>query len=365
VRAPQSRRLAPTNLSPVKLDVERAVPAEQWDNQIRALGGCLFHTHVWSQFRSVASAQPLFFRWTDEESGELIGLALGTQRPPPNTHRGRIASYVLIESPPATARDAADFLNPLRRWATTPRQSVVEVQLGSFDARSQWATADPPRPVRRYEFLLPHRDQAAVLAAMRKGTRSSIKRGQRLGVDVRMGRSSDDLAEFARLYESTARRLTRTKGVRPSGQPPEARGAALEVLVRRGAGRLYLAFLDGLPLAGCFFGVWGRSAYYLQNGADDRARDCGAVHIVLHRAITEFMAEGFTRVNLGGVSAEARAESSIDHGLYNFKLGLGTEAFACVGGSLLVRPNRARAVSIARRQQTLLRAVRRGLNRGH
>jgi hypothetical protein len=333
------------------------VEATHWDDEVRSLGGCLFHSHAWSEFRSLDSSQSLFFRWTDAHSGELVGLAVGTQRPPPTSRLGRVASQVLIESPPATVRQAADFVTSLDRWARAPGRSVIECQLGSFDARSQWGPRNPPGLIRRCEFLFPPRDPLEVLRAMRKGTRSSIKRGERLGVEVRIGQSSQDLLDFARLYETTARRLTQTKGVRPMGQPPEARAAALAILVERNAGRLYLASLDGDPVAACFFGVWNGSAYYLQNGADDRARDSGAVHLVLYRAIGDFMVQGFSRVNLGGVPAESITESSIDHGLYKFKLGLGTEPFACFSGSLVIRPHRARAVALGRRQQTLLRAI--------
>jgi Acetyltransferase (GNAT) domain len=347
----------------LNLHVADVVQAEQWDNEIRALGGCLFHSHAWSEFRSVDSTQPLFFRWTEEENDELVGLAMGIQRPPPTSRLGRVASQVLIDSPPATARQVADFLTPLGLWAMRQRRSVGELQLGSFDARGPWAATDPPRPAHRYEFLFPSCDPVDVLQGMRKGTRSSVKRAQRLGVEVRVGGSSEDLLSFAQLCERTAQRLSKTKGLPPMGQPPRSRAAALAILVRRGAGRLYMAFLDGDPIAGCFFGIWDSSAYYMQSGANDRARDSGAVHLVLHRAISDFMVEDFSRVNLGGVSAEAQNESSVDHGIYNFKLGLGTEALACTGGSLVIRPHRARAIAMARSQRTALRMFRDRLQR--
>jgi lipid II:glycine glycyltransferase (peptidoglycan interpeptide bridge formation enzyme) len=194
---------------------------------------------------------------------------------------------------------------------------------------------------------------------MRRSTRSSIKRAERLGVAVQRAHEWPDLLAFAHLYDQTASRLAQTKGLQPSGEPPDARAAALQVLVRHGSGRLYLAHLEGQPVAGCLFGIWDGSAYYLQNGSSDSARACGAVHAVLHRAITEFMSEGFVRVNLGGVPADARDEASIDHGLYSFKRSFGTVPVACVSGSIVLRPTRARAVQIARRHRTLLRSVRR------
>ena len=52
---------------------------------------------------------------------------------------------------------------------------------------------------------------------------------------------------------------------------------------------------------------------------------------------------------VGGVPMSAQEPSSVDHGLYQFKLGLGTSPFPCVGGSLIIRPTRARGVSLMRR----------------
>jgi Acetyltransferase (GNAT) domain len=331
--------------------------AAQWDRDIRVLGGSLFHSYEWNQFRSFHGSRPLFFRWTDQGSGEPVGLTVGIERPPANSRRGRVASYVTIDTPPATAHVGIDFVEPVRRWARTSGRPIIEVRLGSFDPRSQWSPTSPPRPISRYEFLVPPRTPGEVLRAMRKGTRSSVKRAERLSVEIRSGGSPADLLEFARLYALTVTQLQQKKRVSPDRYNPETHAAALEVLMRHGAGRVYLAWRDGEPIAGCLFGIWDASAYYLQNGAHPAARDCGAVHLTLHRAITELLKQGFTRINLGGVPADARHTSSIDHGLYAFKLGLGAEPFACTGGSLMIRPHRAKAVSIVRRHQILLREL--------
>jgi hypothetical protein len=346
----------------IVVEVDCAVSPAGWDDEIRAFGGSLFHTHAWSEYRARNSAQALFFRWRDENTGDVIALALGAQHPMRTGRFPRLVSYVLIESPPATSRLASDLLTPLRRWAMTASRSVTEVQLGCLDPRSRWAPADPPRPLRHYEFLFPPRIPTDVLGAMSRGTRSHIRRAARLGLDVRRSDSWQDLVAFAHLGEQTKKRLMATKGLPPSGESPEMRAAALQTLVSRGAGRLYVASLGGRPLAGCFFGIWDGSAYYLQNGADLQAQRYDAVHFALHGAITDFMADGFTRVNLGAVPADGRDEASINHGLYNFKLRLGTQPIPCVGGSLAIRPARARALSVARDQRHLLRAIRRHLS---
>jgi hypothetical protein len=352
--AVRSPSIAPT------LDVVHQVRplAPDWDQDLRSLGGAVFHTSAWSEYRSHQGAHPLFLRWVDHLSGDVVAMALGTQHPPPTTRMGRLASYVLIESPPA-ARDALDLVAPLRRWGLRHGGSVAEIQLGSLDCRTDWAPADGALAVRQHEFLFAPCDPGDVLAAMSRGTRSHVRRAQRLGVRTRAASSARDLLEFARLGAATKQRLTHTKGLAPSVASPEGRARALELLVRRDAGRLYLACVDEVPVAGGFFAIWEGTAYYLENGADPAAHRCDAVHLMLHDAITDFMAAGFTRVNLGGVPAEGEDPRSTDHGLYNFKLRLGAKPVRCAGGSLVLRPARARALVIARTQRDRLRWIRR------
>ncbi len=358
LRAPTVTSRRPPDL---RLKVsEQAGP--EWDTQVRAFSGSLYHCSAWSAFRAADGAQPLFFRWWDAETGELAALAVGARRPPATSRIGRLAAYVHIESPPATHRSDADFVTPLRGWASSNERSprLNEVQLGSFDPRSEWTPNGPPNPIPRVEFVVGSLEPDAILRSMRKGTRAQIKRSQRMGVEVRAGSGDEELLVFTRLYEKTARRLLATKGVAPNVERPEARAEMLGILARPGAARLYLAYLDAMPVAGCLFGLWDRTAYYLQNGADERARSCAAVHRLLHDAIGDFAAEGFTRVNLGGVPAEARDESSVDHGLYQFKSGFGTKPLACLGGTIILRAGRVRAVALARSQRQLMRSLTRG-----
>jgi lipid II:glycine glycyltransferase (peptidoglycan interpeptide bridge formation enzyme) len=182
---------------------------------------------------------------------------------------------------------------------------------------------------------------------MRKGTRGSIKRAEKLGVEVRRTDAPDDLLAFAKLYKETLDRLERKKGVRAAAVDPFQLAASLQLLTSSGTGRLYLAFAEGAEITGCFFTTFNRSAYYLLNGANGRALQIGGTPLTLLKALEDFAHEGFTRINLGGVAAEAASPASPDHGLYAFKLGLGTSPVSCTSGRLLVRPLRASAVKLA------------------
>jgi hypothetical protein len=334
----------------LRVEVVTEVDDADWDERMLELGAPVFHSFAWSRFQHESTGgQPLFVSWVDAaEADTPLALAVAVRTPHPATRVGRLASRLLLESPPAAVEGPLNFVTPLQRWARDETSSVVEIHLGSFDARRQWLEGTPPRASHRFEFLLEPGDQDAVFRRMRKGTRYSIRRAERLGVTVARAEDAAGLRDFAELYRETRNRLTRAKGVNPSTRTAARHVATLEQLTQRDAARLFLAYHEDQPAAGCLFGVFGERAYYLQGGSNEQSRASGAVHLALFRAFEALAAEGVTTVNLGGVSAEAQQPGSLDHGLYEFKRGMGAEPVPCTGGTAAVRPVRGRLAHVAR-----------------
>jgi hypothetical protein len=260
---------------------------------------------------------------------------------------GRIFSRVGLDSSPATLIDGHNFGSALEAWAVKDR-SVVELQLGSFDADPAWHAAIPS-PMERLEFILDLEHGGEVLERFRKNTRYTIRRAMRSGLHVRRGESMEDLRIFASLYRENLKRLQHTKGVASMPQSDVAGFAtALSVLCDSARGRLFLCEQGGHPLAGCFFGVFNGSAYYLFSGTSDAGRQDGAMHLSLYTALEALGDDQVTRVNLGGVPANAVDPQSPDHGLYRFKIGFGTETALRQSQTIITGRNRARALALAR-----------------
>lgn len=319
-----------------------------------ARGGNVFHSSAWAQYRRVRDGvTPLFVRWRTAAQDEApVAMALGLQSPDPATLRGRLASRLEFDSSPATAHESPDLVAPLLRWCREER-SIVEVRCGSFDG--EW-TPVPMRGRRaRIEFLISPGDEATLFKRMRKGARSSVKRARRLGVEVTRRSNRAGALAFAGLHTATLRRLREHQ--RLSGRIPDesALASELEVLISRGVGQAYVARSEGEDLAGCFFGAFGESTYYLLSGAEPRAHELGALGLTLFVAVEEASREGRTRLNLGGVSGEAAEPGATDHGLYSFKKGLGAEPVARTTWTASVRPLRR---GVAMGVQKALSAVR-------
>jgi Acetyltransferase (GNAT) domain len=321
-----------------------------WDTALAARGGSVFHSTAWAEYRTLRDeATPVFVQWWSERAAdEPIALALGFQRPDPRTLRGRLTGRLEFDSPPASLENYPDLVSPLTRWARR-RPGLVELRCGSFDARTAWTPGALPRQTWRYEFVVPAADGAKLLTGMRKGARSSIHKALRIGVEVTACDDHDGLLCFSRLHAATVSRLREMKGVDQPVPDVERMAEELAVLIARNAGRVYLASFAGEPIAGCFFGLFSRSAYYLLSGAVARANGLGATGLALFVALDELAREGYTRLNLGGTAGDADDGQSPEHGLYSFKKGLGGQPVRVAAGRLTLRPLRGKLLSGARR----------------
>jgi hypothetical protein len=317
---------------------------------VAARGGGIFHSSAWAEYRTLRDgATPAFVRWwSDPAADEPIAMALGFHQPDPQSLRGRLAGRLYFDSPPASLGGSPDLLSPLRSWARE-RRALVELWCGSFDARTPWSPDSLPEPVWRYEFLVPAFEASALLKRMRKGARSSIRKAQRIGVEVTACSDRDSVVCFSGLHATTIETLRKLKGVEERLPDHQRMAEQLGVLIARNAGRLYLARLDGEPVAGCFFGLFAGSAYYLLSGALPSASKLGAIGLTLFVALDQLGLEGYTRLNLGGAHGDAHERESADNGLYSFKKGLGGQPMRVAGTRLTLHPLRLRLINVARR----------------
>ena len=97
---------------------------------------------------------PLYCVWCSEADGEEAGRALAIRRPPRGSRMGRVASKVIFDSSPATKAQGSDFVSPLVAWVKD-QPALLEVKLGSLDARSEWTPGAIPYRQRRREYVLP------------------------------------------------------------------------------------------------------------------------------------------------------------------------------------------------------------------
>jgi Acetyltransferase (GNAT) domain len=332
------------------LEVHEREPPPGWREAVDATEGGVFHTLGWARHRCHGGqGEPLFCDWRDGATGAVVARAIAIRRPGRDSLVGRLAARVLIDSTPLSQANGLDFVSGLTDWARR-RPAVLDVSLGSYDARREWRPGGPPAAVHRCEFVVEHGDPEAVTAAVKGDSiRSNLRKAERAGVEVRRAAVAD-LPLFAELYGETLRGLEQRKGV---AAPQLARGrfaASLAPMLESGHGRVYLAYRsDGTPEAGWLFAVSRGGAYAVYSGAAPSARSTGSSSLALVEAMRDLVADGLGRINLGGTPASARDPDSSDHGLYKFKLRFGARVEERVSGNLMVRPGRAAAIKRLRR----------------
>jgi hypothetical protein len=323
--------------------LDRVVPSE-WDSLIRSLDGGFFHSSAWVALRSATQrAEPRYFTWLDPPHEQPHAAALGFIKPPAEQFTGRLFGRVHFNSPPASASGMLQLVPSLLAWMRRD-SPLVEATLGVLDGRRRWSYPEARAPVRGVEFVVRALDGGFQLGGLREMIRRTVKKADRLGVDVQRVTDERGTVAFARLAAGLHDRLRAEKAADVVPIDATNVGRAWHQLTSSGHGRLYVASLDGEPVSGCLFGLFGDRAYYLQNGATPTARQCGATHRILVTAIGQLLDEGYIEVNLGVVAADAEQPEHVDHGLFMFKQGFGSQRHHCEGGVAVARPLRSQVL---------------------
>jgi hypothetical protein len=331
------------------LKVVRGAAPAGWDRCVQAVGGGPFHCTAWGAYRAAtAHKRSLFFAWYEPGALDPVSVAVGIETALPGP---LAAKSIHFDAPPAGRPAPARLAADIRRWMRTQR-GVADACLGSLDSDGGWE--DCPEPATRIEFHVEPASEDELLSRMRTLARRSIRRAERAGIEI--DDDSPRLSEFVELYGATLRRLHTVKGIATTLGDPERLTQRLTSLRDAGVARLFLASASGVPVAGCLFTGFGERSFYLLGGTSEAGRQTGATAAILHRAMSRFSAEGFQRINLGGVSPGAHEAAAPDHGLYAFKLGLGAVPHPCRDVSIIVRPARRRLVATARAARSSLLA---------
>jgi hypothetical protein len=331
------------------LEVADRFSAPEWDRLMGVLDGGFFHSSAWVRHRCAdGRTVPRYFVWRDAESGAVRAAAPGFVQPAPDRLLGRLFGRVHFNTPPASDRAGMALIPSIIEWMREVG-SLTAATLGVLDGRRPWMEGDPPNPNRSLEFVV----RAGSGLAPQDGARRSINKAHRLGVEVVVADTPEQIDQFAILARGLHERLRSEKAMSLPSIEPASAARAWSELITSGAARLYLASLAGEPITASLFGLFGGRAYGLQAGASEAARRTGATHLVLATALEDLFSGGFDEVNLGSVAARASESSHVDHGLFMFKKHLGSTMEPRVGGVVVVRRLRSRVLACGIRMRGL------------
>jgi hypothetical protein len=323
---------------------EGAAP-EGWDETVQALGGSIFHSAVWASYQQrTGRTRPLYLLARDAD-GTAVGAGLALESASSSAVAARLYRDLRLTAHPVV-RDgapllAAAFIGEVERLARA--RGCTRLDLDSY-----MSGGSPLRPAEhgfaeteRVEFSLDlTRDAEALWQGIRKDQREKIRRLKREGVVIAEGTSLEDLRALGTAREATqARRDERGQGYDlPSDG--ELYEALYRHLVSRGAARLFIARQSEAVLAAILFSTFNGRAYSVFSGSTDSGYRLGTQSGLFWAAVETFKAEGFRELNRGGVPGSAAVEGDPLHGIYTFKLRLGTTPQPCRSGAKVLAPFR-------------------------
>jgi peptidoglycan pentaglycine glycine transferase (the first glycine) len=163
--------------------------------------------------------------------------------------------------------------------------------------------------------LAPEED--ALLAALEKDTRWSVRQAEKRGVTIRDASGETDLRALYDLYVETGQRagfITRTW---------DYYRRMWGALVEAGHAKVRLAEKDGTPVAGALTWRCGEREVYQSAATNDAGRSAYAAYGLLWRCIIEARKGGARRFDFGGIPVDVTRKDDPMYGPYQFKKGFG------------------------------------------
>jgi len=325
-----------------------------WDDMVCQLDGSIFHSTLWAEYqRMTTGAQPMFLLARNAEGKACTGALAFFQQ----SHRPLASVFLrnlqLFAHP--CGRDCngsvvAHFMRQCEVWAQ--ELGCARLTLGSFmSSDSLFVPLEHSyTETQRLEFSLDlSHDTESLWRGIRKDQRERIRRLEREGVVVEMDATREGVRGLQAVREATqAKRAQQGLGYELSADEAFY-GRLYEHLVQRGAARLFVAKHAGQVIAALFFATFNRRAYSVFSGSTDIGYRVGAQSGLFWTAVETFKAEEFRELNRGGVPVSAARETDPLHGIYLFKLRLGTTPSVCHSGEKVLSPVRDRLVQLCHR----------------
>jgi GNAT superfamily N-acetyltransferase len=334
-------------------------PPLGWDDTVCRLGGSIFHSSIWGDYqRATTGAQAVYVLARDSDGNERSGaLALLRQS------RHPVASLIF--------RDIELYAHPFARGSgagmVTALLAEIEAVARRFGCRrlrlSSMMSGDSellPGPqgyaeTQRFEFVVDlTRSTDELWQGVRKDQRERIRRLDREGVTVEIGSTRCDIDGLRAVRESTQEKRVGRGQEYDLPADREFYDKLFDHLIARGGARLLLAQRNGETLAALFFLTFNGRACSMFSGSTALGYRLGAQSKLFWGAVEMFKKDGYGELNRGGVPASAADESDPQHGIYQFKLRLGTTPRLCRSGEKILSPMRDRLA----RLRDSLRALR-------
>lgn len=297
--------------------------SDEWEALVRHCGGNGLHL---PQVHEVRYDPSKIHRWVFDSGDQAAGCALACEIDVPRL-KGLLGRSRHLVLPTAPAVRESGSAGEVRRALFQHARDADFDRLIVQPLYSRWLVGDEDLEAYRTsdvtEFVVDLRGgEDAVLAAMHKNHRKSVRRAGRDGVEVVEDSSREGLLKLRELQLASADRAEeKTEGF---GVPDEQFFHRLyERVYKPGLGSVLFAQHDGQTLAALAWIEGGGRAQTIRSGSLPEGYRNRAMYLLYWELMTRLIARGSIELNAGGVPTEAADESHPQAGLYEFKNGFG------------------------------------------
>ena len=294
------------------------LPDQDWDEVVKQLDGSFLQSSVWGQFqqsqgREILRSSGEGWCWQGSvRRSHGLNYLMCSYGP---AAVDRKSFNLAVESIVQVSKEAKlDFarVEPQLKAASSLLESQGAVQIGEAD----------PMHTRVIDLK---QDEDQLRKALSSGHRNLINGTQRRGISIRTSASSTDLNHFLRMLGDTAKR----SGV--TFYPDDYFRKLFEVLSSKEAAVLYIAAVQGEPVAAAIFYDWNGIRYYAHAGAyQELNRKAKASVSLVWQAIIDAKGAGMTKFDLWGVAPEGDPDHPLAS-LSKFKQAFGGEPVEYAG----------------------------------
>ena len=336
------------------VEIYRDAPPDGWDGIVTSLGGDVFHSHAWARYQVDISATSAVYLLARDDRKEPVGVAVTLVHQSRTPLLAALVRDLTFAAHPLARGNADEPVSALLREgeAFARRLGVARLWLGSFGSgRSPIRPATRGfRETERIEFVA---DLTAgidsVWQVIDKKQRERIRQLERKGIAVTPESGRDALDTLQALRGSTQqKRAARGQGY-SLAMGRELDDAIDRHLLQGNLARIFVARAEGTPIAAILYTVFAGRAYSMFSGSSGEGYRLGAQSLLYWRAVQHFCEQGFVELNRGGGPGAAASPDHPLHGIYQFKLRLGTTPLVCRSGVKVLSPLRAAIADLKNR----------------
>jgi hypothetical protein len=315
--------------------MNHGLPPEDWDTQLQQLGGSILQSRPWGRFQQVLGRE---LYWAEGDGWRWLA-SLRVSR----GLRYLLANYgpagegsalpVAIDSLLAAGREAGvDFV----RIEPQVDLSVVQLRrLGGVNI----AELDPEHT--RIVDLT--KEEATLRTELGSSHRNRVNGTERRGIHIRQTADPADFDQFLQMLHDTAAHSRVIFW-------PDTFFRQLHDSLGPEIVHMYIAEVEGQPVASAMFYDWGNTRYYAHAGAyQERNRKIKASVSLVWQALIDAKAAGLQRYDLWGVAPEGDSAHRLA-GISEFKAGFGGQQVTyCGTWDIPLKPSKYRLYGVYRK----------------